>query len=97
MWCTNDCLNCNDSSCELYIPRNEKITMNKEEIDKILKELENHDILSASEDTYLLDYIKTLQKENEKLSLIRNKALNWFVCPDINKLQNLLNILRGEE
>lgn len=25
MWCTQDCLNCNDSSCECYMTRNEKI------------------------------------------------------------------------
>lgn len=25
MWCTKDCLNCNDSSCEFYMTRNEKI------------------------------------------------------------------------
>lgn len=45
----------------------------------------------------MVSYYDWLQEENEKLSLIRNKALNWFACPDMNKLQNLLNILRGED
>lgn len=32
--------------------------MNKEDIIEILEELENHDILSASEDIYLLEVLK---------------------------------------
>lgn len=53
------------------------IVMNKE-IDEILKELENHDILDAIEDIYLLDYIKTLQQENKQLKERIDKAIEYI-------------------
>lgn len=52
--------------------------MSKEKINKILKELENHDVLSASEDINLLYYIKTLQRENKQLK----EKLNTYESPD---------------
>ena len=71
--------------------------MNKEEIVENIKAYYvNNDIDKIIEYiTNLQQENKQLKEENDKLNLIRNKALNWFECPDRNKLQKLLEILKG--
>ena len=64
------------------------------EQDKIITYNEAQEIVKHLED--LQQENKQLKKENEKLSLIMHKALNWFVCLDRKKLQDLLDILKGD-